>query len=72
MAAKINATIGFEVTGDNNQKYIYTIDTKNGNSILLINDSCKYNEPSNNRSNDSFVSQLLNQNVQYRFQMMIC
>ena len=41
MAKKINATIGFEVTGEDQQKFIYTLDTKNGNSSLLYNDSCK-------------------------------
>lgn len=41
MATKINSTIGFEVIGDNNQKFIYVLDTKNGNAQLLINDNCK-------------------------------
>ena len=40
MAAKINSTIGFEVICDNNQKVNYTLDTKNGNAALHINDSC--------------------------------
>ena len=29
------------ITGEDQQKFIYTLDTKNGNSSLLYNDSCK-------------------------------